>query len=198
MVLLGIDIGGSQLRAGMVDERGAVLASRTIQTPGDLESFVSSLHAAIRWLVETTSLPAGAGVGCKGAIDPDSTVVQKLPGTLHYLQEQRISEIVGLPPQVPVFADHDARAALAGEIVWGAARDRRDVVMLNLGNTVGGAALIDGKLLRGAGGIGGHARSYYGGTGRRHLRLRQPRLPGDCVFSAGHRKRSPGRRPPRL
>ena len=155
MVLLGIDIGGTQIRAGMVDEDGAVLASRTIQTPADLESFVAALHSALRWLVETTSLPAGAGVGCKGAIDPDSTLVEKLPGALHYLQQQRISEIVGLPPEVPVFADHDARAALAGEIVWGAARDRRDVLMFNLGNTVGGAALVDGKLLRGAGGMGG-------------------------------------------
>jgi glucokinase len=155
MVILGIDIGGSQIRAGMVDDTGAVAASRTVQTPGELDGFTSSLHEAIRWLIETTSLPAGVGVGCKGVVDPDSTVVQKLSGTLHYLQEQSISELVGLPQDVPVFADNDARAALAGEMMWGAARDLRDVLMLNLGNTVGGAVLIDGKLLRGNRGIAG-------------------------------------------
>jgi glucokinase len=155
MMILGIDIGGSQIRAGMVDESGAVAASRTIQTPGELDGFLSSLHEAIRWLIQTTSAPAGVGVGCKGVVDPDSTLIQKLTGTLHYLQEQAISELVGLPSNVPVFADNDARAALAGEMIWGAARDRRDVLMLNLGSTVGGAVLVDGKLLRGNRGTGG-------------------------------------------
>ena len=155
MVILGIDIGAHQTRAGMVDGEGAVLASRTIQTPADLEGFGAALHGAVRWLIETTSLPAGVGVGCKGAVDPDTTMVQQVSGTLHYLREQRLSELVGLPADVPVFADNDARAALAGEMTWGAARDLRDVIMLNLGNTVGGAVLIDGKLLRGNRGMAG-------------------------------------------
>jgi len=155
MMILGIDIGGTQLRAGMVDRDGSLIASRTVQTPADLETFVSALHEAIRWLIGSTGPPAGVGVGCKGAVDPDSTVVRKLHGALHYLQEQRISDLVGLPPDVPVFADNDARAALAGEVVWGAARHFRNVIMLNLGNTLGGAVLIDGKLLRGHGGVAG-------------------------------------------
>jgi len=155
MNILGVDIGGTQIRAGMVDDLGAITASRTIQTPGDLDQLTIALNEAISWLVETTSLPAGVGVGCKGAIDPDSTLVQKLPGALHYLQGERIGELIQLPADVPVFADNDARAALAGEVVWGAARELRDVLMLNLGNTVGGAVLIDGKLLRGSRGTAG-------------------------------------------
>jgi glucokinase len=155
MVVLGIDIGGSQIRAGMVTEDGALAAARTIETPGDLESFVDSLRDAIRWLLETTSLPAGVGVGCKGSIDPDSTLVTKLTGTLHYLQQQRIADLVGLPLDIPVFADNDARAALAGEMVWGAARGLNNVLMLNLGTTVGGAVIADGRLLRGHSGMAG-------------------------------------------
>jgi glucokinase len=155
MIILGIDIGGIQIRAGMVDDTGAVAASRTVQTPADLDGFLSSMQEAIGWLVQTTGLPAGVGVGCKGVVDPDSTLIQKLSGTLHYLQEQSISELVGLPQDVPVFADNDARAALAGEMMWGSARDLRDGLMLNLGNTVGGAVLIDGKLLRGSRGTAG-------------------------------------------
>src|SRR4051794_17917883 len=128
MVLLGIDIGGAQIRAGMVDEDGAILASRTIPTPPDLETFLPSLHDAIRWLLEATSLPAGVGVGCKGTINPDSTQVEMLPGTLHFLEGLRLSDLVGLPLDVPVFADNAARVALAGEMVWGAARNRQNVV----------------------------------------------------------------------
>src|SRR5579871_4050085 len=156
MVVLGIDIGGTQIKAGMVDEKGAILASRTISTPADLESFVPSLHSAIGWLLEATTVPAGVGIGCKGIINPDSTQVEMLSGGLHYLQGQRLSELVGLPLDVPVFADNDARVALAGEMVWGAARGHQEIVMLTLGLGVGGAVLTNGQLLRGHHGIGGH------------------------------------------
>lgn len=156
MVVLGIDIGGTQIRAGMVDEKGAILASRTIPTPGDMEALVPSLHDAIRWLLEATTVPAGVGVGCKGIINPDSTRVEILPGALHFLEGQCLSQLVGLPADVPVFADNDARVALAGEMVWGAARDRQNVIMLTLGMGVGGAALVDGHLLRGHSGVAGH------------------------------------------
>jgi glucokinase len=156
LVVLGIDIGGNQIRAGMVNEEGAILASRTIQTPADLDSFLPSLQDAIHWLVESTELPAGVGVGCKGTINPDTTCIESLRGGLHFLQGLRIADIVGLPLEVPVFADNDARVALAGEIVWGAARGLEDVLMLTLGNGVGGAALVSGRLLRGHSGVAGN------------------------------------------
>jgi glucokinase len=155
LVLLGIDIGGNQIRAGMVDAEGAILASRTMATPGDLDTFLPSLQSAILWLMETTSLPAGVGVGCKGIIDPDSTRIEAITGSMHFLQGQLISDMVGLPVEVPVFADNDARVALAGEMVWGAARGHEDVLMLTLGNGVGGAAVINGRLLRGHSGVAG-------------------------------------------
>jgi len=156
MVVLGIDIGGRQVRAGMVDENGAILASRTIQTPGDLDTLQPSLQDAIRWLLEATAMPAGVGVGCKGIINPDSTRVETLRGALHYLEGVRLADLVGLPVDVPVFADNDARVAMAGEMVWGAARGRQNVLMLTLGNGVGGAALVNGQLLRGHCGVAGH------------------------------------------
>lgn len=156
MVVLGIDIGGAQIKAGMVDEEGAILASRTIPTPNDVEAFLSSLQGAISWLRESTSEPAGVGVGCKGIIDPDNTQVKMLYGSLHYLEGLRLSDVVGLPLDVPVFADNDARVALAGEAVWGAAAGKKDVLMLTLGMGVGGAAVVNGRVLRGHGGVAGH------------------------------------------
>jgi len=156
LVVLGIDIGGTQIKAGMVDELGAILASRTVETPPDLEGFVPQLHDAIRWLLEATSLPAGVGVGCKGIINPDSTLVEVLPGALHYLEGLRLSDLVGLPIDVPVFADNDARVALAGEMVWGAAKGYEDVIMLTLGAGVGGAVIANSQLLRGHTGMAGN------------------------------------------
>jgi glucokinase len=183
LVVLGIDIGGTQIKAGMVDEVGAILASRTVETPSDLEGFVPSLHDAIRWLLEATTLPAGVGVGCKGIINPDSTMVEVLPGTLHYLEGLRLSDLVGLPIDVPVFADNDARVALAGEMVWGAAKGYENVVMLTLGAGVGGAVIANGQLLRGHTGMAGNLG---------HLTVEPDGLPCSCgnrgcletVFSA--------------
>jgi glucokinase len=156
VVVLGIDIGNAQIKAGMVDEKGAIVASRTIPTPADLDGFLPALQDAIRWLLEATTLPAGVGVGCKGIINPDTTRIELLPGRLHFLQGLRLSDLVGLPLDVPVFADNDARVALAGEMVWGAARGHDNVVMLTLGTGVGGAVVADGRLLRGHTGMAGH------------------------------------------
>jgi len=155
-MVLGIDIGGAQIKAGMVDEKGAIVASRTLQTPGDLDDFLPSLHDAIRWLLEATAYPSGVGVGCKGIINPQSTAVEILPGALHYLEGLRLCDLVGLPAEVPVFADNDARVAMAGEMVWGAARGKNDAIMLTLGMGVGGAAICNGELLRGHSGVAGH------------------------------------------
>ncbi|HWB86879.1 MAG TPA: ROK family protein [Bryobacteraceae bacterium] len=156
MVVLGIDIGGTQIKAGMVDESGALLASRTVATPADLDTFLRALHDAIQWLLGVSFFPAGVGVGCKGIINCDSTEVQILPGSLNFLQGLRLSDLVGLPMDIPVFADNDARVALAGEMVWGAARGCQNAIMLTLGTGVGGAVLVNGQLLRGHTGVGGH------------------------------------------
>jgi glucokinase len=156
MVVLGIDIGGSQIKAGIVDEDGAILAARTIATPADLDTFLPALHGAVQWLLDATATPAGVGIGCKGIINPDSTQVELLSGSLHYLEGLRLSDLVGLPTEVPVFADNDARVALAGEMIWGAARGRNNVVMLTLGMGIGGAVVTGGRLLRGHAGVAGH------------------------------------------
>src|ERR1039458_6053075 len=140
----------------MVDNQGAILASRTIETPPDLEGFVPALHEAIEWLTAATAQPEGVGIGCKGLINPRNTEVEILPGTLHYLEGLRLSDLVGLPVEVPVFADNDARVALAGEMVWGAAKGSDNVVMLTLGAGVGGAVIANGQLLRGHAGVAGH------------------------------------------
>jgi glucokinase len=132
------------------------VASRTIPTPADLDSFLPSLQEAIGWLVDSTEQPAGVGVGCKGMIDPATTRIESLRGPLHFLEGLRIVDLVGLPLEVPVFADNDARVALAGEMVWGAARGRQNALMLTLGNGVGGAALVNGRILRGHSGMAGN------------------------------------------
>jgi glucokinase len=149
---IGIDIGGTGIKAAIVDIRGDLLESiheRTPRTIRDLREFVHSL-------VKRAKSPIrGIGVGCKGIIDATSTCVKSSPGDLRFLEGQLLSEVVGTG-DLPVCAENDARVALIGEVLWGAARGRRNVVMLTLGTGVGGAVLVDGVILHGAHGAAGH------------------------------------------
>jgi glucokinase len=157
-MLLGIDIGGTQIKGATVDETGAVTQSLRVDTPASLDEFRQALPKLIRQLSASAAPVTAVGIGCKGIINPETTRVEVLPGTLHFLEGQLLSEIVGpaLPAAVPIAADNDARVALAGEVAWGAARKCRNVVMLTLGTGVGGGVVADGRVLRGATGAAGH------------------------------------------
>jgi glucokinase len=157
-MLLGIDIGGTQIKGATVNEAGSVKQNLRVDTPGSLDEFRQALPRLIRQLSASEVGVSAVGIGCKGIINPETTRVEVLPGTLHYLEGQLLSEIVGpaLPAAVPIAADNDARVALAGEVAWGAARKCRNVVMLTLGTGVGGGVVADGRVLRGATGAAGH------------------------------------------
>jgi len=149
---IGVDVGGTTMRAAIVGTSGDLHESfhqPSPRTPSALRDFVHSV-------LESTKLPVrGIGIGCKGIIDGASTRVKSLPGDLHFLEGRLLSDVVGAG-DLSVYAENDARAALVAEALWGAARGRRNVVMLTLGTGVGGAALVDGRILCGASGAAGH------------------------------------------
>lgn len=149
---IGVDIGGTGIKAAIVDIRGELLESFCEPSP----RCTSALRDFVGSVVKCAQAPVrGIGVGCKGIIDANSTRVKSSPGDLCFLEGQLLSEVIGAG-DVPVCAENDARAALIGEVLWGAARGRRNVVMLTLGTGVGGAVLVDGAVLEGAGGAAGH------------------------------------------
>lgn len=154
MTILGIDIGGTQIKSGKVDETGRILSSRAVKTPADLEALETALH----YIVAAGDHPAGIGVACKGIIDSATTRVKTLPGTLHYLEGHSLADLLrpAVQGEIPICADNDARVAMVGEMVWGAARGASNAVMLTLGTGVGGAVLAGGQLLAGHTGVAGH------------------------------------------
>jgi glucokinase len=155
-MIFAVDIGGTQIKAARVDEDGRILDSRKVATPQSLEAF----RALARQLVtELGSGAASVGVGCKGIINPATTKVEVLPGTLHYLEGQLLGDLFACG-DVPVAADNDARVALVGEQRWGAARGCDDVVMLTLGTGVGGGVISGGRVVRGTIGAAGHLGHY--------------------------------------
>jgi len=151
MYILGIDIGGTRLKLARVDHEGTILDRRIKETPTTLQDFSATLTSLVNQLIEGTEGPVAVGVGCKGVIDTHSSTVLRQPGTFSFLEGLNFPRLLNslFKRPVPVHADNDARVALAGEVIWGAAKGKRNVVMLTLGTGVGGALLVDGKIVRG-------------------------------------------------
>jgi glucokinase len=157
MTYLGIDIGGTRLKAGLVDEHGRILRTALATSPSSRQTLEATLPPLVRQLLAGDT-PSAAAFGCKGIIDPATTEVRTMPGVWGFLTGLRLATLLDgiLPPCTPITADNDAKAALAGETAWGAAKGRRDVLLLTLGTGIGGAILANGEILRGAADAAGH------------------------------------------
>src|SRR5262249_27460507 len=108
--------------------------------------------AAHRLLAEAgwkASELCGVGVGCTGPVSAVTGVINN-PYTLHSWTDCRIVERLQQIFDLPAYLENDADAALLGECFAGAARGASRVVMLTLGTGVGGAAVVDGEIYRGA------------------------------------------------
>jgi glucokinase len=148
---LGVDIGGTAIKAAMVSLSGELFDRFQGPSPRDVESLRN--FACSAWQQAKTPL-LGIGIGCKGIIDAASSRIERLPGDLHFLEGSILKDLIG--GDLPIRADNDARCALIAEVLWGAARGKRNAVLLTLGTGVGGAAMVDGLVLHGATGIAGH------------------------------------------
>ena len=158
--VLGLDVGGTKLAAGVVDGRGrvrsfAVTSTRPEEGP---ESGLERLFALGREAVEESGVPwaeiGAVGIGSGGPLDAARGVLVAPP----HLPGWRDVPIVALAEQalhLPVALENDATAAAAGEHRYGAGAGVRHMVYLTISTGVGGGIVIDGELYRGATGNGG-------------------------------------------
>jgi glucokinase len=151
-IVVGVDIGATAIKAALVTVAGNLIESfhqPSPRTPTILRDFVHSV-------LKRASQPVrGIGIGCRGVIDTATSRVNSLPGELNFLEGRLLADVIDAG-DLPVLADNDARTALVAEVLWGAARGKRNVVLLTLGTGVGGAVLVAGAMLRGASGAAGH------------------------------------------
>jgi glucokinase len=145
--VIGVDLGGTKILAGIVDDRGQVERRREYPTPtASQDELLAGLDAAIEELL--TGDIAALGFGLPSPIDQKAG--RALQAVNIPLDESvdfrgRMRERFGLP----VGIENDANAAAYAEFRFGAARDVETMVMLTLGTGCGGGAVVDGKLFRG-------------------------------------------------
>jgi len=153
---LGIDLGGTNVKAIAVTAMGRVLAEASVPTGGanrrGWQNAVRSASEKIQRRLK--SAPTWIGVAAPGLPTPDERCIAHLPGRLPGLEKLDWQKFFAYPCPVPVL--NDAQAALLGEVWLGAARRAQNAMLLTLGTGVGGAALVDGRLLRGHLGRAGH------------------------------------------
>lgn len=154
--LIGIDLGGSSVKALAVTPDGERLteAHREFDDLGEQE-FADEIRSVIGFLEGQFDGEAKSiGLSAPGLVSADGLSIRNMPGRLSGLVGLNWTRFLSRSAPIPVL--NDAQAALAGEAWVGAVREIPNVVFLTLGTGVGGAAKVDGQILRGALGRAGH------------------------------------------
>lgn len=161
---IGIDVGGTKIAAGVVDETGAIIARTQRDTPADsTDATAAAICDAAAELIAANDV-AAVGIGAAGFVSSDRSTVLFAPNLAW--RDEPLGVRVADQLRVPVVVENDANAAAWGEFAFGAARDVEHMVCITVGTGIGGGVVIDGELLRGAHGVAaelGHMRVVPGG-----------------------------------
>jgi glucokinase len=162
---VGVDVGGTKIAAGLVDEHGRVAARERTESPAtDPAEIVRTIGKLVRTLVGTEDVEA-VGVSAAGFVDKARAMVVFAPNLAW--RDEPLKRFLEEELDLPVVVENDANAAAWGEFTFGAGEDVEDLLMLTVGTGVGGGIVNDGELVRGGFGMGaevGHITMVPGGV----------------------------------
>ena len=151
MKYLGIDLGGTNVAAAVVDQEGAILGKVSLPTPRGVEAVADQMPPASRAAAEAAELSmdeiASVGIGSPGAIDPETGVV-KYWSNLDF-RDVPLAEMMTKRLGKEIYLENDANAAALGEYAAGAGKGSQSLVLVTLGTGVGSGAVLNGKLYTG-------------------------------------------------
>jgi len=155
---LGIDIGGTNTKFGLVNHRGDISYHGSILTHrhDTVEEFIEDLHAAVM-----PAILESGGIGCIRGIGIGAPNGNIYKGTIEYAPNLKwkgiipIASMIGRKFGVPARLTNDANAAAVGEMTYGAAKGMRDFIMITLGTGVGSGIVANGQLIYGHDGFAG-------------------------------------------
>jgi glucokinase len=148
-VTIGIDIGGTNVRAARVDAQGRMAGHVKVRT-GSGTNVTDLIHDLAQRLLDDDVV--AVGIGIPGRLDRDGTSI--LSAGYVDLAGLRLGELISVSIGRPVILDNDAHMALVAELATGAAIDAEHVVMFTVGTGIGGAVAMSGTVLRGRGNAG--------------------------------------------
>jgi glucokinase len=167
-LVVGVDVGGTKVAAGLVNADGEILSHIRVPMVANSspeEGLQSVLSAIKQALPEDHGAVAGIGICAPGPLDPRTGVVLNPPNVPCW-RNFPLAEAVRKVYSVPVKVDNDANAAALAETRWGAARGRTNVFYATIGTGIGTGIVFDGKIYHGrtgSAGEGGHVSIDYNG-----------------------------------
>lgn len=153
-MIIGVDLGGTQIRAACLDDELNILARRETLTLADegQDAVIGRITDLIQAVWPDNASVSGIGVSSPGPLDPVTGVVlapPNLPGWHHVPLADRLRAAF----DVPAYVGNDANVAVLAEVARGAAQGCKHVIYITLSTGIGGGILIDGRLLLGHGGF---------------------------------------------
>ena len=154
-MIIGIDIGGTEIKYGLVNEKGEILSSSSVTTEASkgVEILLEKIDKIVTELRDERTL--GVGISATGQIDNRTGKVMGgadiIPGWIGTGLVEILEKRYGLP----ITLDNDVNCAALGEMWLGAGKDKKDFLMLAIGTGIGGGIVLNGELLRGESNIAG-------------------------------------------
>ena len=157
-ITLGIDIGGTNTKVGIVDHEGDCIANSVLPTKADepVENFLPRLFHTIEALMQPFQDSVellGIGIGAPNANYYTGLIEQ--PANLTWRDKTPLAQLVADEYKVPVKLTNDANAAAIGEMKFGVAKGMKNFVVLTLGTGLGSGIVVNGEVLYGADGFAG-------------------------------------------
>lgn len=154
---VGVDLGGTTIKFGIVSEKGKIVAKNCLDTLADQgpEKVIKQIKKGIKELLKESKYNIeGVGIGSPGMVILKKGTVENppnLPGWGKIPLGSRLEKDLS----IPVFVENDANAAAVGEMIFGAGKKLDNFIMITLGTGVGGGLIINKKVYRGETGAAG-------------------------------------------
>jgi glucokinase len=154
-VAIGIDLGGTELRAAVIAADGRVLAHERTATAAEEgpAAIVEQMADLVSRIAQGRPL-SGVGIGSPGPLDAAAGIVVHAP-TLRGWQDVPLAALASARLGLPVRIDNDANVAALAEWRFGAGRGLRHIVYVTVSTGIGGGVILDGKLMHGRGSLAG-------------------------------------------
>lgn len=153
---LVFDIGGTNVKYGLLTEDGKIIEKDQVKTPGSWEEMKNTLDLIIN---QYNNQISGIGFSAPGKIDTDRGIIYK-GGAVGYLDKVNIKEYIKKNYDLPSSVINDGKAAGQAELWQGNLKGVKDAISMTLGTGVGGAVIVDGQVHQGHNFLSGEFSSY--------------------------------------
>lgn len=157
---IGVDIGGTKVLGGVVDLNGSILRTFREDTPPDGGDALNQVIANVVTELQTTHKTEHVGISAAGLVSSDRQTMLGAPNIKDW-DGVNIAKALNKISGINSIVENDANSAAWAERVYGAGKGLENVIMVTVGTGIGGAAIVNGRPLRGANGTGaefGHMR----------------------------------------